>query len=105
MHGVWSSLRIESVDIDRISFYDIPMTIHVTPEQLDQWVKEAEEGYDVDELKKRGRGRPGRGAIPSQVVGVRLTSEEVGALDELAAKRELSRSEVIRLALSKLEAS
>lgn len=43
----------------------------VSEEQIQQWVTEAEAGYDVEELKRRGRGRPGRGADPMQVVAVR----------------------------------
>ncbi|MDN6619032.1 MAG: CopG family transcriptional regulator, partial [Corynebacterium variabile] len=34
----------------------------VTEEQIQAWADEAEDGYDVAALKKRGRGRPGRGA-------------------------------------------
>lgn len=41
------------------------MGIHVTDEHIDQWVAEAEAGYDVDELQRRGRGRPGRQATTS----------------------------------------
>lgn len=52
----------------------------VSEEQIDKWVKEAEAGYDVEELKKRGRGRPGRGAKPTQVVAVRFTEEELAFL-------------------------
>ena len=44
----------------------------------------AEAEYDVAELKRRGRGRPGRGAEPMQVVVVRLTAEELEALDAAA---------------------
>jgi hypothetical protein len=73
-------------------------------DQIQQWADEAEAGYDVDELKRRGRGRPGRGAEPMQVVAVRLTTEELDALDEAAAKKEMSRSEMIRAALAHLPA-
>jgi predicted transcriptional regulator len=72
----------------------------VGDEQIQRWADEAEEGYDVDELKRRGRGRPGRGAEPMQVVAVRLTAEELAALDEAAAKNHMSRSEAIRVALA-----
>ena len=34
--------------------------VPVTEEQISEWVAEAEAGYDVEALKKRGRGRPGR---------------------------------------------
>lgn len=69
-------------------------------EQIQQWADEAEAGYDVEELKRRGRGRPGRGAEPMQVVAVRLTAEEVATLDEVAKREHLSRSEAIRRALA-----
>jgi len=79
------------------SLYDLFM---VTDEQIQKWADEAEAGYDVEELKRRGRGRPGRGAEPMQVVAVRLTAEEIAALDELAEREHLSRSEAIRRALA-----
>lgn len=79
------------------SLYDIGV---VSDEQIQDWADEAEAGYDVDELKRRGRGRPGRGAQPMQVVAVRLTAEELDALDAAAAKNDMSRSEAIRAALA-----
>ncbi|WP_425487415.1 ribbon-helix-helix protein, CopG family [Naumannella cuiyingiana] len=51
-------------------------------------------------MKKRGRGRPGRGAKPSQVIALRLTADEVSALDARAELEGKSRSEVIREALA-----
>ena len=71
-----------------------------TEGQIQQWADEADAGYDVAELKRRGRGRPGRGAAPMQVVAVRLTAEELEALDAAAERRGLSRSEAIREALT-----
>lgn len=76
----------------------------VTEEQIQKWAEEAEAGYDVEELKRRGRGRPGRGAEPMQVVAVRLTVGEIAALDEAAAKHDMSRSEAIRAALARFAA-
>ncbi len=73
-------------------------------EQIQAWAAEAEDGYDVEQLKRRGRGRPGRGAEPMQVVAVRLTAEEIEALDAAAAARHMSRSEAIRVALAQLTA-
>ncbi|QQU88659.1 CopG family transcriptional regulator [Corynebacterium glucuronolyticum] len=81
------------------------MPVTFTEEQLEQWVAEAEEGYDVDDLKKRGRGRPGRAADPTHVVAVRLTTDELESLDRLAAKRDLSRSELVRQAIAALTAA
>ncbi|GEA81352.1 hypothetical protein FHR89_002666 [Cellulomonas uda] len=72
----------------------------VSEEQIQAWADEAEQGYDVEALKRRGRGRPGRGAEPMQVVAVRLTAGELSALDAAAAKHDLTRSEAIRAALA-----
>ena len=80
-----------------ISLYDICV---VSEEQIQQWTNEAETGYDVAELKRRGRGRPGRGAEPMQVIALRLTAEEITALDALAEREHVSRSEAIRRALA-----
>ncbi|MDF9276215.1 ribbon-helix-helix domain-containing protein [Arthrobacter sp. EH-1B-1] len=74
--------------------------VPVSEEQIEEWAAEAEAGYDVEALKKRGRGRPGRGAEPSQVVALRLTSEELAAIDVRAAREGKTRSEVIREALA-----
>ena len=72
----------------------------VTEGQIAAWAAEAEAGLDVQALKKRGRGRPGRGALPSQVVAVRLTAEELALVDAKAEHEGKSRSEVIREALT-----
>ena len=74
--------------------------VPVTEAQIAGWVTEAEAGYDVDVLKKRGRGRPGRGAEPSQVVALRLTIEELAAIDAVADREHKTRSELIREALT-----
>lgn len=89
-----------SIDNDHFSLYDIFMPVNIPQDQLDSWVSEAERGYDPEVLKKRGRGRPGRGAAPAQVVAVRLTPEELSALDRLATEKHLTRSELIRQAIS-----
>lgn len=70
----------------------------VTERQVDDWVAEAEAGYDVGALRKRGR--PGRGAEPSRVIPVRLTEEELAAVMAKADREHLNRSEAIRRALS-----
>ena len=74
--------------------------VPVTEEKIAAWAAEAEAGYDVKALKKRGRGRPGRGAEPSQIVTLRLTSAELAVIDARAARENKSRSEVIREALA-----
>ncbi len=76
----------------------------ISEAQIQAWVDEAEAGYDVEALKRRGRGRPGRGAQPMQVVAVRLSADEVAALDAIAARERVTRSEVIRRALTQFAA-
>lgn len=66
--------------------------------QVDEWVAEAEVGYDVDELRARW-GRAPRGAAAAQVVPVRLTAEELAAVMARAEREGLNRSEAIRAAL------
>jgi len=67
--------------------------------QIDQWVDEAEKGYDVEVLRSRW-GRAPRGSAAAQVIPVRLTAEELAALMARAEKEGLNRSEAIRAALS-----
>jgi hypothetical protein len=74
--------------------------VAVTEEQISAWATEAEADFDVDALKRRGRGRPGRGAEPAQVVALRLTPDELAALDARAAREHKSRSELIREAIA-----
>lgn len=71
---------------------------------IQAWADEAEAGYDVAALKRRGRGRPGRGAESMQVVAVRLSAAEVAALDAIARRERMSRSEAIRQALAQFAA-
>jgi uncharacterized protein (DUF4415 family) len=74
--------------------------VPVTEAQIAAWAAEAEAGYDVEVLKRRGRGRPGRGAEPAQVVALRLTADELAALDARAAREHKTRSELIREAIA-----
>ncbi|QOR47904.1 CopG family transcriptional regulator [Trueperella pecoris] len=68
----------------------------VTEAQIKAWATEAEAGYNVDTLLKRGRGRPGRGAAPSHVIAVRFTPDEISAIDARAKEQNITRSELIR---------
>lgn len=81
------------------------MPVNFTDKELDQWVAEAETGYDVAELKKRGRGRPPRSSDSAKVVAVRLTPEELDSLDKLASKKHISRSELVRQAIAAITAA
>ena len=72
----------------------------VSEAEVDEWVAEAEAGYDVEELRGRVIGRPTRGNEPSQVVPVRLTNEELAAVMARAEREHLNRSEAIRAALA-----
>lgn len=71
----------------------------VTEEQIAAWAEEAERGYDVEVLRKRGRGRPGRAAQPSRVVAVRFTDAELAIIDAKAASQDKTRSELLREAV------
>ena len=78
-------------------------TIHGVPikeEQIAAWVAEAESGFDVSAMKKRGRGRPGRSTAPSEVIALRLTEAELQGVDSAAAQGHTTRSAIIRAALA-----
>ncbi|HEY0260170.1 MAG TPA: ribbon-helix-helix protein, CopG family [Lacisediminihabitans sp.] len=70
----------------------------VDESQVDDWVAEAEAGYDTDQLRARW-GRAPRGASAAQVIPVRLTSDELDAVMARAEREGLNRSEAIRAAL------
>lgn len=69
----------------------------VTDETIQEWADEAERGYDVEVLKKRGRRPIGDGA--ARVVPVRMDDSLVAAVDQRAEKDGTSRSEIIRSAV------
>ena len=75
----------------------------ITDELIEKYVKEAEEGYDVDELMKNRVliGRPPMGNGPASVESVRLEPELKEALDERAERDGETTSVVIRDALRK----
>jgi predicted HicB family RNase H-like nuclease len=80
----------------------------VEDELIEQLAREAEDGYDVDEIvSRRGkRGRPPLGAAPSTVESVRLDPELKERLARRAEADGVAVSEVIREALRHhLEAS
>ena len=58
--------------------------VPVTDEMIQEWADEAERGYDVDVLKKRGRRPIGDGA--ARVVPVRMDDSLVAAVDQRAEK-------------------
>ena len=69
----------------------------VTEQAMDGWVDEAEQGYDLDRLRRRGRRPVGDG--PGQVIPVRLDKNLVAALGERAERDHVTRSAVIREAI------
>ena len=71
--------------------------VPVTDEMIQEWADEAERGYDVEVLKKRGRRPIGDGA--ARVVPVRMDDSLVAAVDQRAEKDGTSRSEIIRPAV------
>lgn len=72
--------------------------VPINDETIDQLVAEAEHGYDVDTLRRRGGRRP-MGTAAAEVVPVRLDPELRAALAQRAAADHATTSEVIRQAL------
>lgn len=71
--------------------------VPVTEDQIQAWADEAERGYEVEHLRRRGRKPIGDG--PAQVVPVRLDHTVLAAVDERAARDHVTRSEAIRAAI------
>jgi len=69
----------------------------VSDAQIEAWANEAEAGYPVEQLRKRGRKPLGDGA--SEVVPVRMDQTLLDALDARAEREHVSRSEAIRAAV------
>lgn len=72
----------------------------ISEAQVDEWVAEAEAGYDVEELRRRAGGRPARNDVAAPTVSVRLTEAELAALMERAEREHMDRSTAIRAALA-----
>lgn len=71
----------------------------LTEDVIGELRREAEEGFDVDEMLDRRRGRPRIGSGPARVESVRLDPELRQALAERAAKENKTVSALIREAL------
>jgi predicted transcriptional regulator len=69
----------------------------VTDEMIQAWADEAEAGYDVEKLRKKGRPTVGDG--PGTVVPVRMDTALLEALNACAEQNHVSRSEAIREAV------
>jgi uncharacterized protein (DUF4415 family) len=69
----------------------------VTDGMIQKWADEAEAGYDVEKLRKRGRPTVGDG--PGAVVPVRMDEALLKALNARAEQEHVSRSEAIREAV------
>jgi len=69
----------------------------VTDQQIRKWADDAEKGFDVEELRRRGRPRLGNGL--STVIPVRMEDDLLEALNERAEHDGISRSEAIREAV------
>ena len=69
----------------------------VSDQDIQRWADEAEQGYDVDRLRKRGRKPLGDG--PASVVPVRIDGALLESLRDRAERDHVSRSEAIRAAI------
>lgn len=74
------------------------MPINYTEQQLNDWVNEAEAGYDIDNLRACGEKT-------SHAVTVFLNQSEIDALDKLAAEKNVSRDELVRQAIALITAA
>jgi predicted transcriptional regulator len=72
--------------------------IPVTDDLVERLAREAEQGYDVTALRRRGGRRP-LGSAAAGVVPVRLDPELKAALSARAESDDITASEVIRQAL------
>ena len=72
--------------------------IPVTDELINQFAEEAEAGYDVAVLRRRGGRRP-VGNAPGEVFPVRLDPDLRAALTRRAEQEHVSAGEVVRQAL------
>jgi hypothetical protein len=79
---------------------DVPTSggVPVTDDLVERLAAEAEAGYDVASLRRRGGRRPA-GSAPGEVVPVRLDPELRAALAARATADHTNASEVIRQAL------
>lgn len=66
---------------------------------IEHLANEAEDDYDVEELKSRRRGRPLLGSAPAAVVPVRLDPDLKQALEARAQAEHTTASDIIREAL------
>lgn len=73
--------------------------VPVSDELIDKLANEAEQGYDVDQILRRRRGRPPIGSGPATVESVRLDPELRQALSRRAERDREATSTVIRSAL------
>ncbi|MGN6588185.1 MAG: ribbon-helix-helix protein, CopG family [Solirubrobacterales bacterium] len=71
----------------------------ITDELVEKLSKEAEAGFDVDEILRRRKGRPSMGSGPARVESVRLDPELREALARRAEHDGEPTSAVIRKAL------
>jgi hypothetical protein len=71
----------------------------ITDELVAKLSKEAEAGFDVDEIIRRRGGRPPMGAAAASVESVRLDPDLRQALTERARRDHETASSVIRKAL------
>jgi hypothetical protein len=71
----------------------------ITDEVVEAMADEAEQGYDVDEIRRRRGGRPLIGSSAASVESVRLDPELKRELLLRAAAEHISVSEAIRRAI------
>ena len=78
---------------------NVPRPVLATPDRVEDYVDEAKQGYDIDQVLRRRSGRPAMGSAAASVESVRLDPELKRDLLLRAAEDNTSVSEVIRSAI------
>src|SRR3546814_2715329 len=74
----------------------------LTDSDIEKLADEAEQGYDVDDLRRRRRGRPMLGSAPAEVVPVRLDPELKQRSEEHTSEDETTVSALLREAIRQI---
>ena len=84
---------------DRAKTYKTKTGKVLTDADIEAMADEAEQGYDIEMLKSRRRGRPMLGSAPSEIVPVRLDPDLRQAVEARAEADHTTTSEIIREAI------
>lgn len=73
--------------------------VPVAEGMIQAWTSEAEAGYRPEQLHAPRRGRPSMGSVPAAQLSVRFEKDLMDLVNQNAAERHISKSDVIREAV------